>query len=505
MAELDEVEAASRALVAVVLEMLRSHERAVRLRPTQWMELMESGGMTVMSLPAYQRLEAALPAAFPDRFAGAIGTHDLPSQFIWALLDGVVLTAASSYYKFDVPPEEVTATIGEMLDLVQRDRDRVVAARIVSDITVEKPFYAGSVEIRPVGNGGVTDAYRDIDSFIPGAGRMLDSEIKFRGGPSFTFATLRTAADAPLTDRVMEALPAARRQAYAQLDTLTAALRLATASTTQAVVDIDAGAGRVRLWKPQIYRHDTELMEITQRVGRPRPEDAGALALLGDRLASWEGDRDRPHSLGVAIGRFNRSFETRPWFDMLVDVGVGLEAALLGGADHEEIGLRLRSRAAALLATSDDPAVTIYEDVKRLYNLRSMVVHGSNPSAERLEAQAFQISAAGRSHRKGEQWALIMDRSRDLLRRAILARGFLTDAGRWPTRGREAERFDVDALLIDPAVRSELSDLWRRGLAEIGLAKVADEASLASLMVELPDHTRGPIGEAPPEDSPSEG
>jgi len=504
VAELDEVERAARTLVAAVLEMLRGHERAVRLRPTEWMDLMESGGMTVMSLPSYRRLEAALPAAFPDRFAGPIGTHDLPSQFIWALVDGVVLTAASSYYKFDVPHAEVTAAISEMLDLVQRDRDQVVAARVVSDITVEKPFYAGRVEIRPVGSWGLADAYRDIGSFMPGAGRMLDSEIKFRGGPSFTLTTLRTAADAPLTDRVMEALPAARRQAYAQLDTLTAALRLATASTTQAVVDIDAGAGRVRLWKPQIYRHDTEFMEITQRIGRLRPEDAGALASLGDRLASWEGDSERPHSLGVAIGRFNRSFVTRPWFDVLVDIGVGLEAALLGGADHEEIGLRLRSRAAALLATSGDPPKTIYEDVKRLYNLRSMVVHGSNPPAERLQGQAFQISAAGRSQRKGEQWALIMDRSRDLLRRAILARGFLTDAGRWPTQGREAERFDVDALLIDPAVRDELRDVWRRSLAEIGLTATANEASPASLMVELPDQTRGPIGEPPTEDSRSE-
>jgi hypothetical protein len=64
---------------------------------------------------------------------------------------------------------------------------------------------------------------------------------------------------------------------------------------------------------------------------------------------------------------------------------------------------------------------------------------------------------------------------------------------------------DLEALLIDPAVRCELSDLWRRGLAEIGLSSAADEASLASLMVEPPDHTRGPIGEARPEDSPSEG
>jgi len=129
MTELGDAEAAARGLVAGVLGIPRGYERAVRLRPIEWMGLMESGGMTVMALPDYQRLEAALEAAFPDRFAGPLGTHDLPSQFIWALVDGVVLTAASGYFGFEVPPAEVSAAIGEMVELIQRNSDRVVAAR----------------------------------------------------------------------------------------------------------------------------------------------------------------------------------------------------------------------------------------------------------------------------------------------------------------------------------------------------------------------------------------
>lgn len=494
MADLDAVEAAARGLVAAVLGILRGHERAVRLRPTEWMGLMESGGMTVMALPDYQRLEAALQAAFPDRFAGPLGTHDLPEQFTWALVNGVVLTAASGYYGFDIPPEDVSAAIAEMIELIQRHKDQVLAARVITDITVTKPFYVGPVELRPVGSWGLTDAYRDMDRFMPGAGRLLDEDAKYRVAGSFTYTTLRTQAEVPLTDRTFEANAAARREALAQLETATAALRLATGSTSQVVVDIDAPPGRVRLLKPQVYRHDLETMEITQRIGRIGPDDSAALAKLGDRLASWGGDADNPHSLGVALGRFNRSFVTRPWFDTLVDIAVGLETALLGRADNEEIALRLRSRAAGLLATATDSAATIYEDVKRLYNLRSKVVHGSSPTIAQLETQAYEISVAARTHRKGEKWALIMDRSRDLLRRAILARGFLTDAGKWPTKGNAAERFDVDALLIDAAARDELRRLWRGGLAEIGLPGAADEASPASLMVELPDHTSGPIG-----------
>jgi hypothetical protein len=492
MADVQDVDATARALVTAVVDQLRQHERAVRLRPTEWMQLMQSGGQTVMGLPDYQRLEDGLAQAFPDRFGGPLGSHELPSQFIWALVDAAVLRAAS-YYDFELPPAAIDATVAEMFDLIHRDRDRVVAARVISDITVDKPFYAGRVELRPTGSWGLNEAYRDIDGIIPGAGRLLD-EVANRTGPSFTYTTLRTDADAALGDRIFEGYGVARRLALGRLETLTAALRLATASTAQVVVDIDSAPGHARLMKPQVLRHDTDFMEIAQRIGHVRPEHASALANLGDRLASWGGDDANPHSLGVALGRFNRSFVTRPWFDTLVDLAVGLEAALLGGADHEEIGLRLRSRAAALLATATDPPLTIYEDVKRLYNLRSMVVHGSSPTTARLEAQAYQISVAARTHRRGEKWALILDRSRDLLRRAILARGFLTDAGRWPTRGREAERFDVDALLVDSVSRESLRETWRGALAEIGLPVGADEATPASLMVELPDHARGPMG-----------
>src|SRR5712692_2753520 len=146
MADLQGVDATAGALVTAVVDKLRQHERAVRLRPTEWMQLMQSGGQTVMGLPEYQRLEAGLEASFPDRFGGPLGSRELPSQFIWALVDAAVLRAAS-YYDFELPPDDVDATVAEMFDLIRRDRDRAVAARVISDITVDKPFYAGLVEM----------------------------------------------------------------------------------------------------------------------------------------------------------------------------------------------------------------------------------------------------------------------------------------------------------------------------------------------------------------------
>jgi hypothetical protein len=231
-------------------------------------------------------------------------------------------------------------------------------------------------------------------------------------------------------------------------------------------------------------------MELVQRVGTIGPELGAPIAALGDRIAAWGGDNQNPHSLGVALSRFARSFVSRQWFDMLVDVTVGLEAALLGGSEQEEIGLRLRSRAAALLATPADPPATIYADVKRLYSLRSLIVHGSNATTKDLEAHAYKISATERSPYKGIKWALALDRARDLLRRAILARGFLLDSDRWPS-GRASRHFDVDAQLIDPVAREEWRHAWRGALQGMGLARAADEAPPASLEIALPDHSQG--------------
>ena len=135
-----------------------------------------------------------------------------------------------------MPPSDLATAVGEMLALLQRDRDRIVAARVITDIIVDGSFYAGTVELRPVGNWGLIDAYRDIDQFIAGGGRLLDEDIAHRGSGSFTHATLRTDADVARSHRVNEGYELASRVAIAKLETLTSALRLAMAATTQAVV-----------------------------------------------------------------------------------------------------------------------------------------------------------------------------------------------------------------------------------------------------------------------------
>lgn len=110
-----------------------------------------------------------------------------------------------------------------------------------------------------------------------------------------------------------------------------------------------------------------------------------------------------------------------------MDLSIGLEAAL-AGTDKTEIGLRLRTRAADILATDADPPEAIYRAVKTLSDLRSTIVHGGSLSGKAVEKAIRSVSGAAATRWPAEHDRLALDRWRDLLRRAILTRIALTTA-----------------------------------------------------------------------------
>jgi hypothetical protein len=75
----------------------------------------------------------------------------------------------------------------------------------------------------------------------------------------------------------------------------------------------------------------------------------------------------------IALDRLNFAYR-RIGSDRALDASIALEVAL-GGKDKEEIGYRLRLRAASLLGNNLEEKVEIANTVKKLYNLRSKVVH----------------------------------------------------------------------------------------------------------------------------------
>jgi hypothetical protein len=79
---------------------------------------------------------------------------------------------------------------------------------------------------------------------------------------------------------------------------------------------------------------------------------------------------------------------------------------------------------------------------------------------------------------EGVQVALGVDRLRDLVRRAILARIILASGYEplWPLRGDVV----VDAALAEDAERDRWRSTWREELAAIGAASAADRARPAA-------------------------
>ena len=98
---------------------------------------------------------------------------------------------------------------------------------------------------------------------------------------------------------------------------------------------------------------------------------------------------------------------------------------------------RLRNRAAAILATNDDTGSVIFHDVGKIYDLRSRLVHGGGMKEKDLRKMLESVSTVRKDAMFGFAWAFAVDRLRDLVRRAFLARLCLAEGSApiWPFDG----------------------------------------------------------------------
>lgn len=90
---------------------------------------------------------------------------------------------------------------------------------------------------------------------------------------------------------------------------------------------------------------------------------------------------DKFSVLDETLGRFNSAYYG--WFkDRLIDQMIAFESLYIG--DDKELGYKLALRTAFLLAQDEDEIKAIFSDMKKAYDLRSKVVHGSK-QVQRLE------------------------------------------------------------------------------------------------------------------------
>jgi hypothetical protein len=170
------------------------------------------------------------------------------------------------------------------------------------------------------------------------------------------------------------------------------------------------------------------------------------------------------HPLEMAVLKFTGTFSSNGWFENMVDLSTALEAAL-SGTDRTDIALRISLRAAALLSSEADMPSTIFADLKKLYALRSSLVHGAVVLQKDMDNWTTSLSVAREGATPRMRVDLMVDRLRDLVRRSILARLVLGDQGKWPLRG---EQPPVDQLMADPAIAKEWRDVWHASMTAMG-------------------------------------
>jgi hypothetical protein len=133
---------------------------------------------------------------------------------------------------------------------------------------------------------------------------------------------------------------------------------------------------------------------------RPFTEsEAKALRDIGDLLRrttnadDFLDERVPTDVRNVALRAFNSAFIRQNWQDRVVDSSVVLEA--LFSRDDRELSYKVAVRSAALLGHTDAEALRVYTTVRKLYDLRSQIVHAGSSTSNKAGEVIRAWSGAG--------------------------------------------------------------------------------------------------------------
>ncbi|WP_177324390.1 HEPN domain-containing protein [Streptomyces mirabilis] len=384
---------------------------------------------------------------------------------------GEQLATGEGLLGFDLIAEAGVAGAGVALEHLNALVAVLQCCRAVTHITT-----AGD---EPVQIGGVT-VYRETDSrdlvqraqqLIPAIPTAFDGDLPFIYAPPH--ALLVSTAAVPQGDAPYDA----GRRASSTISRFLMLARLLHAGSHQSGWEITGASTFVAEIRPQPRAFNpVQLGSLLERVVRLSPDDAPAFAALSDFIDAVVIKRDgmAATSFGTALYRYNRAHEEGDNFERIVDLATALEAVLTDDDKGEGLSLRLKNRAAALLATTTDTGTSIFSDITKLYELRSRLVHGGSIQQKDLVKIITSVSAVPDGAMFGVALAFAVDRMRDLVRRSFLARLCLGSGTEplWPF----GKSTPVDAALADDATRGQWRHHWRDQLANLGAALAAEPA-----------------------------
>lgn len=428
-----------------------------------------------VSGPELAELEATLHVTYPERFADPLTKRhpEFPQDYTFSLLEGAIRRCAGEDDdRYEPESAGVQESVEEFIRVLDSQKYTLTCCRAMSHLTTRgaEPVTIGDITIYP--ENSERDLLARVREFIPAAGSAFNRERAFFYDPphSLIVTSLGT------TDSDPYGIAAGLT---ARIDRFLLIARLLYAGTYEPAWQVTGANTFISRFRPmyQPFRKSSMPNLLVQRVIEFAPENAPAIVALSDFVEAAVVKRDKmvATSFDLALHNYSRSHQQGSYYDRIVNLATALEAILTGSDDDAEgVGLRLRTRAAALLWTESDPGRAIFEDVKHLYNLRSRLVHGARIAEKDLLKWLKAVSTVPDNAMYGVAFSFAVDRLRDLVRRAFLARLCLA-SGDEPLWKFETSA-PVDTALSDETERARWRQSWRDTLASLGVAAAADPA-----------------------------
>lgn len=434
-------------------------------------------GQKIRGLTEYEVLEDQILTTCPELFPKDQDDHQrrfTVSLYLSTFLEECV-DRCSLYNDYDLSSPAVTETVDELLTVLSGAPYDFVRARHVSHLTTQtgRELQIGDVTIVPE-NGSEQNPVRRIRREIPCADKAWKriAPAPFRKPHSLLIAREAVEETGFRTGSTLREV----------LDRFVLVACLLRCGTVQPNYEV-AGTSTAITHIPATYKDlaSNEWVSVLRRTIRLTGDEGEAIAALSKLIDDADIKREGMirTSFDAALKKFSRLDDTTDPFEQLVDLATALEGVVLGGSkENEGLTLRLSSRIAALLAAHDDPAQVLFNDVRQLYSLRSVIVHGGELTEKNFRKTLNAISSVPSESEETNILVMLghaIDRLRDILRRSILARLCLA-AGPdplWPLKG---DNTPVDAVLSDEQNRATWRAHWRKYLTALEVGYAADRA-----------------------------
>ena len=432
-------------------------------------------GSDVMNQPEFRELEAALNGAYPERFAEPMtrDNAEFANSYIFGFLEAAIARCAYDGGTFESDSTSVAEASAELIAALDSKEHTLHCCRAVSHITTTgpEPVRIGDVTIYPEAASRPRDLAKRAHDHVPGIATAFSGDLPFLYGPPHALLVSSTSV---LQGNDQDK---ARYHASAAIDRFMLLARLLHAGTHRSGWQVTGAPTLIAPIHPRATEFDGVRLDMRlQRAVHLSAQDAPAFAALNDYIDSAVVKRDSmtTTSFDTALHRYNHAHEEGSDFERIVDLATALEAVLTGDDKGEGLSLRLKSRAAALLATPTDSGTAIYNDITKLYDLRSRLIHGGSMPEKDLRKLIMGISTVPDDAIFGVALAYAVDRMRDLVRRSFLARLCLASGTTplWPF----GQSTPVDAALSDDTTRTQWRTHWHDQLATLGAATAAAPA-----------------------------